>query len=198
MRLYFVLSIFFTFCLLKDSVLIFDWGAKSSFIDDMIVLIDLMCVPLAFCFFLEATKPQSISWKFVILLELQQASLIFVYLIYPEHIVVSISVGFTILLSLIILGMVLVYAVRHSRYIADNYSYTENISVRWVVFAAIVYTLMYLSYDIIFKEPTWGGEALYNLLRHAVGHYLLYCHPPSGDGGGARNACRGGNCPRTC
>ena len=162
MRLYFVLNIFLTFCFLKDSVLIFDWGAKSSFIDDMIVLIDLMCVPLTFCFFLEATKPQSISWKFVILLELQQASLIFVYLIYPEHIVVFIYVGFTILLSLIILGLVLVYAVRHSRYIADNYSYTENISVRWVVFAAIVYTLMYLSYDIIFKEPTWGGEALYN------------------------------------
>ncbi len=78
MRLYFVLNIFFTFCFLKDSVLIFDWGAKSSFIDDMIVLIDLMCVPLTFCFFLEATKPQSISWKFVILLELQQASLIIV------------------------------------------------------------------------------------------------------------------------
>ena len=68
MRLYFVLNIFFTFCFLKDSVLIFDWGAKSSFIDDMIVLIDHMCVPLTFCFFLEATKPQSISRKFVILL----------------------------------------------------------------------------------------------------------------------------------
>lgn len=162
MYLYFVLSIFFSFCFLKDSVLIFDWGEKSNFIDDIIVLIDLMCVPLAFSFFLEATKPHSISWRGIILLELLQISPILIYLFYPEHIVVLFSIVITIILSLIVLVIVLVYAVRHSRYIADNYSYTENISVRWVVVAAIVYTLMYLSYDIIFQEPTWGGEALYN------------------------------------
>lgn len=149
MCIYFVLSMFFTFCFLKDSVLIFDWAKDSDFINDMILLIDLMCVPLAFSFFLEAIKPQSIPCKVVLLLELQQLSLLFVYVFYPEHIIVSISVAITAVLSLTVLVVVLVYAVRHTRYIADNYSYTEHISVRWVVVAAIVYTLMYFSYDIV-------------------------------------------------
>ncbi|MGM9696932.1 MAG: helix-turn-helix domain-containing protein [Alloprevotella sp.] len=174
MCIYFVLSMFFTFCFLKDSVLIFDWGTKSSFIDDMIVMIDLMCVPLAFSFFLEAIRPQSISCKVVILLELQQLSLLFVYVFYPEHIIVSISVAITAVLSLTSLVVVLVYAVRHARYIADNYSYTENISVRWVVVTAIVYTLMYLSYDIVFQEPTWSGEILYNASFVVLWFFIYY------------------------
>ena len=58
MELCYILSVVMTCCYVKDMVFIFDLHPYTAFVDSLVVLVDLSCVPLACAFFIEITNPQ--------------------------------------------------------------------------------------------------------------------------------------------
>ncbi|MGM9688019.1 MAG: helix-turn-helix domain-containing protein [Alloprevotella sp.] len=163
MGLAFLLSAMMSLGYIKDLMFLFEACAYDIFLNDLVSLIDLLCIPLACCFFFEVTKPRGISLRTVLLLELVQASFIVVFVVWPTHRVVSCAFYFAFFITLVMLLSVIVYALRFRRYVAENFSYTETISVNWVMTVAVVYTLLYFIYYLAFDEPTWMSEAVFNL-----------------------------------
>ncbi len=150
-------------CYLKDLVFLFEPCGKDVFLNDLVSLVDLLCVPLACSFFFEVTKPRGTSARSVLLLELAQAAFIVAYWVHPTHSVVRCAFYFAFFITLVMLQSVIIYALRLRRYVAENYSYTERISANWVMSVAAVYTLLYFIYYLAFDEPTWTGEAVFDL-----------------------------------
>lgn len=163
MWLYFMLSLGMALCYLKDLMFIFEANRNNPFADDVAILIDLLCVPLACSFFFEVTKPHGTRPRCIIFLELVQGGFLVAYLLHPSHDIVSFAFYAAFLLSLVMLQSVIVYALRFRRYVNENYSYTESISVSWVVVAATAYTLLYFIYYLAFDEVSWTSEAVFNL-----------------------------------
>ena len=65
-------------------------------------------------------------------------------------------------------------AIRQRKFLNDNYSYDENISVRWAVGSCCGYVLLVIVYPFAFDHFHWINESVYCLLVF-VASYLTTC-----------------------
>lgn len=163
MWLCYLLSIFMTVGYVKDLVFLFDEFRYNDYVNRIVTLIDLLCVPMTCTFFSEVTKPGGTSPRSNILLIALQALFIVAYIVSPSDTIIDWASYTAIAITLYTLTCVVIFALRYRRYVEDNYSYTEHISVGWVVLAAIAYVVLHALYFIALTEPTWMGEAAFNL-----------------------------------
>ena len=164
MELCYILSVVMTCCYVKDMVFIFDLHPYTAFVDSLVVLVDLSCVPLACAFFIEITNPQGgVRTARIVQIELVQFGFVAAYLLHPSGYIVRAAYLFDLCLTLVALYAVIVYVLRTRRYIAENYSYTETISVNWVIVVFTIYVLLYFGYYVAFRDVTWVSEMAFNL-----------------------------------
>lgn len=162
MWLCYLLSIFMTVGYVKDLVFLFDEFCYNDYVNRIVTLIDLLCVPMTCTFFSEVTKPGGTSPRSNILLIALQGLFLIAFLVHPSEDIVHWASYTAIAITLYTLTRVVIFALHYQRYVADNYSYTEHISVGWVVMAAIAYVVLHALYFFALTEPTWMGEAVFN------------------------------------
>ena len=68
----------------------------------------------------------------------------------------------------------MVYALRHKRYIEQNYSCNDDISVRWVVVCSLIYISFLVSYTLLFNTITWLSEVVFCALCMVLWTYIFY------------------------
>lgn len=163
MMLSFVLSLGMAVCFIKDIIFIFPAINTSLFYCDLISLVDLMCVPLACSFFVEAVKPRSTKIWRIVVVEFIQVAFIVAYIVHPSHNILLYAFCIVFLLILITLIVVVLFAVRFRQYIANNYSYTETITVSWVVVVTVVYSVLYFLCYVAFDSMSWWSEIILNV-----------------------------------
>lgn len=173
MRLLFYATVFLSFSHLKDSVFLIDQWKNSMRLNDLVITIDLLFLPLICAFFLEATRPGAITKRHLLCALGVQSVFIPIFAVCPDGIVVFCAMAVAYSMSVVTIVYVLIFAAKYHRFIAANYSYTENIDVKWVTVSCVVYFFALFFYSIAFDETTWLSESLYNVFSILLWTFLF-------------------------
>ena len=172
MRLLYYATLFLTFSHVKDAVFLFSEWKDSMVLNDLVRTIDMVFLPLVCAFFLEATNPGRITNQQLKMAVGLQSSFILAFVVYPDESVVYAAMSVAFSMSIITIVSVLVFSARYHQYITTNYSYTENLDVKWVTLSCIVYFVSLIVYLVAFEETTWFSEAMYNVFSLLLWTFL--------------------------
>ena len=173
MMLLFIATVFLSFSQIKDAIFLIDQWKNSYWLNDLVVTIDLVFIPLISAFFLEATRPGIVTAIRLVTVIVLQAAFVPTYLLCSDDAVIWGALSLAFAYSVLTISCVLVFATRYHKYIAVNYSYNENIDVTWVTVSCIVYFLALFIYAIAFDNTTWLSEALYNVFSIVLWTFLF-------------------------
>ena len=174
MALLFLSSICLFLGFLKDSIFILD-SCKSNGMADIVVGIIDMSVGMLVCnFFREAVKPSSTKAPLIWLVPLVYLLFIPLCICLPGRTTVFAASVTGSIIVLVTLIQIMVYALRHKRYIEQNYSCNDDISVRWVVVCSMIYISFLVSYTLLFTTVTWLSEVVFCALCMVLWTYIFY------------------------
>ena len=173
MRLLFYTTIFFVFSYIKDSVFLFAQWKNSFWLNDFVITVDLLYIPLVSAFFIEATNPGYPTRRQLAALLSMQALFIPLFLIFPDEIVVFCAFSVALVVAVATMFLVVVFSVRYRQYIKLNYSYKENIDVAWVAVSSVAFFSSLFVYNLAFANTTWLSESLYNIFSMALWTFLF-------------------------
>lgn len=164
MKLLYVASLYLTFAFLKDMVFLIEDLKDNAFVNDIAILVDLVTQPLLCAFFLEATRPGFATTRRIAAAVVLQGAFIPLFLLDRSPWVFQTAYGVSCTMSLLTIVSVFVFSYKYRRYLSSNYSYMENIDVRWVEVLCVMYFTLISAYFVAFDSITWLSEALFNLL----------------------------------
>ncbi len=159
----FIAISYITLCYIKDAGFLFTPWIESRFMEDLVSIIDMTCAPFVCAYFYEATSPGVIKGRHLLLLYLPFAAFIPIFCIFQDILVVYAAALFTVIVGITTLALTLRNAARYGKCLNDNYSYTKDIGVRWIVQCAFVYILWFFVYSLCFSPTTWFGEAVFDI-----------------------------------
>lgn len=167
---------YITFGYIKDVAFLFTPWMKHPMVEDLVSLIDILCTPFVAAFFLEATRPGIVTRKRLLTGAFFFFLLIPAYFICPSEYVINMAYMLAFLVSSAIFLLIVRFVISYGKFVNDNYSYTQNISVKWVLGCAVAYLAWLVMYYLCFYEPTWAGEVVFNLFSVFIWVALwLFC-----------------------
>lgn len=151
---------------LKDIVFLLPPQHFSDFkyVEDMSSIFDLSIIPLASAFFIETTRPGFVTNKRLLAVYLPFIICLPLYCLLHSDGVLVASFMLSVLVAIATLVVVPINVIRYNKYLADNYSYTQNMGVGWCMGCAFVLFLLIVFYGICFYQPTWFGEMIYDVV----------------------------------
>lgn len=152
----------------KDVVFLFTSLMKDPFVENLVGIIDITCTPIVCAFFIEATRPNSLNIRRMVWSYLVFLAFVPLYCLFPTKSVVFCAYFLSALTALVALVVVPFNAIRYNKYLSDNYSYKQDISVSWVVGCAFCYFLWFFVYAFCFSQPTWFGEVVFDLFSIVI------------------------------
>ncbi len=170
----FITISFITLCYLKDIIFIIEPIKNNIVTENIVSLIDMLCAPFVCAFFHEASAPGRITKRTLIYIVTPFALFIPIYLISGEQIVIQVVYIAILIYALTSLGMVCYNVMRYNKELTENYSYTQDISVGWVVKSGIAYFLWFAIYVLCFKQTTWIGEIVFDICSMLI--WGVLCH----------------------
>lgn len=170
----FITISFITLCYLKDIIFIIEPIKNNIVTENIVSLIDMLCAPFVCAFFHEASAPGRITKRTLIYIVTPFALFIPIYLISGEQIVIQVVYIAILIYALTSLGMVCYNVMRYNKELTKNYSYTQDISVGWVVKSGIAYFLWFAIYVLCFKQTTWIGEMVFDICSMLI--WGVLCH----------------------
>lgn len=172
MKLLYVATLYLSFSYLKDAVFLFYEWKDSILLNDLVITIDLLCIPLICAFFLEAVRPGMVSNKMIAIAVSIQSLFIVAFACYPDESIVTADLLLVFVMSVATIGYVQVFASKYRRFITSNYSYSEHIDVTWVAVSCVVYFLTIFLYFVAFQETTWLSEILFSVFFMVLWTFL--------------------------
>ncbi|MCI7051708.1 MAG: helix-turn-helix domain-containing protein [Bacteroidales bacterium] len=167
-------SLVLGFSYLKDSLFLFPQFQDVLFWDDLVSLSDLICVPMACSFCIEAVRPgTSTNWRIAPFL-LFHVLCVLSYAVWPGRVVFFSAFVIAFLQVAVTVGLVIVYAGRYRRLLRDNYSSIEQRDVVWIVQFALGYFGLYVAYFVAFETTSWLSESIFSVLMCIVWSYLYH------------------------
>lgn len=170
----FITISFITLCYLKDIIFIIEPIKNNIVTENIVSLIDMLCAPFVCAFFHEASAPGRITKRTLIYIVTPFALFIPIYLISGEQIVIQVVYIAILIYALTSLEMVCYNVMRYNKELTENYSYTQDISVGWVVKSGIAYFLWFAIYVLCFKQTTWIGEIVFDICSMLI--WGVLCH----------------------
>ena len=159
---------YITFGFIKDVIFLFTPWMTHFSVEGVASLIDILCTPFVTAFFLEATNPGIVTTKrllagvFLFLLPIAT------YIVIQNEIIIQIAFAMSFLFSGTGFIFILYFVMRYDKCIADNYSYTQDISVKWVAGCAIAYFSWLATYYLCFNDTTWAGEVIFDIFSMVI------------------------------
>ena len=159
---------YITFGFIKDVIFLFTPWMTHFSVEGVASLIDILCTPFVTAFFLEATNPGIVTTKrllagvFLFLLPIAT------YIVIQNEIIIQIAFAISFLFSGTGFIFILYFVMRYDKCIADNYSYTQDISVKWVAGCAIAYFSWLATYYLCFNDTTWAGEVIFDIFSMVI------------------------------
>ncbi|MGN0309370.1 MAG: helix-turn-helix domain-containing protein [Bacteroides sp.] len=157
-----------TFGYIKDIAFLFTPWMKHPMVEDMVSLIDLLCTPFMAAFFLEATRPGIVTSKRLLTGIFMFFLPIPAYLIFRSDLIIDIAYMMAFLVSSASFLLIVHFVISYGKFVNDNYSFTKDISVRWVLVCAVIYLTWMVMYYLCFNEPTWKGEVIFDLFSIVI------------------------------
>lgn len=166
--LLFVIVSYLALGFIKDIIFVLPAFNESRFIENLSSLFDLACTPFVCAFFLEATRPGMLSRRDIVLSYLLFAAFMPLYCVFPSDTVILCAYILAELTALYTMVLVPFNVIRYNKFLADNVSYTKHVSVNWIITCAVTYFLWLSVYAICFWDPTWLGEAVFDIFSIIV------------------------------
>ena len=174
MQLIFCGSLLLGFEYLKDALFLFPQFQGDPFWDNLVSLADLLCIPMACSFCIEAVSPGAATTRRLVPFLLLQLLCVLCYVLSPQHIVFQIAFILAFLQVIATAGFVIVFTVRYRRMLHDNYSSLERRDVLWIVQFSFAYFSLYLAYCMAFETTTWLSESIFCVLICLAWSFLYY------------------------
>lgn len=161
---------------LKDIIFVLPLFSESSFVENLSSLFDVSCTPFVCAFFLESTRPGMVKRRDILLSYLLFAAFMPLYCLIPSDKVILGAYLLAALTALYTMVLVPFNVVRYNKVLAENISYTKNVSVNWIITCAFTYFLWLTVYAVCFWETTWLSEAVFDVFSIIVwGILFLLC-----------------------
>lgn len=165
-------SLVLGFSYLKDSLFLFPQFQDVPFWNDLVSLSDLICVPMACSFCIEAVRPGTSTNRRIAPFLLFHVLCVLSYAVWPGRVVFFSAFVIAFLQVAVTVGLVIVYAGRYRRLLRDNYSSIEQRDVVWIVQFALGYFGLYVAYFVAFETTSWLSESIFSVLICIVWSYL--------------------------
>lgn len=172
MYMLFLNMLYFAFCNVKDLIFLVDGFWEDMFYSGISITIDLLYVPIMANFFIEVVSPGWVNLRRVLVPVVAQSMFIPLFIIFPSE--TMLKVALTAAYSGGVIAMILVcfLAVRHRKFIRENYSYTEHIDVSWTIRCGALLFICLTLYILAFSEETWLSGAVFQLICVGTWIYL--------------------------
>lgn len=159
----FVAASFIAVNFLKDIVFVVNPWKNNVYVQDLVAIFDSLCTPFVCAYFYEASRPGAVTFRRFLLSLFPFLMFFPAYMLFPCEAVVVASCVFSALFVVVSLVLVAVNVSRYSKSLADNYSYSKGIGVKWVVTCALAYFISFFLYILCFMDTTWLGEIVFDL-----------------------------------
>lgn len=155
-----VIFIFWTLSTLLD-FFFYTESSKDEKLSTIVKMIDTIVVPLCSFFVLELVSPKWFNHRKAIYTLLPFVAMTIIYVFFPTQWYYAAFLSYTSIFSIMILVIVGFAATRYNKYILKNYSYNENMNVRWILVITILLFIILIIWIITSYEITWLGNSFY-------------------------------------
>ena len=145
---------------------------SSEYFRTLKVLINVCFVPLAGGFLLKVLIPGWVSLRKEILLSIPTVSCFILYAIIENGLMVTISLNYTTVLLIAMIILIVYLSFRYDRYLKNNFSNIDNMSVRWVRMVVYLCAVWYLIWRFMIQQDGYLPEALYYLFLIFIWSYI--------------------------
>lgn len=163
LKLLYFSSLLIAVCYAKDVLFAFTSIKYSTHLNNISGILDMVYIPVISAFFLEVVRPGAVSMRqtWALVAFLASFALIYVFLPFKAIELIASCVAFAI--SAITLVYVTVFAVRYRKMLYENYSYTENVDVVWVMLSCYAYFGSFVLYELMFQNAVWLSDVIFNI-----------------------------------
>jgi len=145
---------------------------SSEYFRALKILINVCFVPLAGGFLLEILVPDRINLRKGLLLSVPTVAFFVIYAITENGVMITLSLGYTTFLLIAMIVLIVYISLRYDRYLKNNFSNIDNMSVRWVRMVVYLCAVWYLIWRFMIKQDGYLPEALYYLFLIFVWSYI--------------------------
>ena len=145
---------------------------SSEYFRTLKVLINVCFVPLAGGYLLRILIPDRISLRTEILLSIPTVSCFVLYAIVESKILIPISLWYTTVLLVGMIVFIVYLSFRYDRYLKNNFSNIDNMTVQWVRVFVYLCAVWYLIWQFMIKQDGYLPEALYYLFLIFIWSYI--------------------------
>ena len=143
-------------------------------VDEFVSLVHIPCTPFVTGFILEATRPGFVTPKRLLAGVLLFFLPIPAYLIFQSEHIVNATYALALLVSAMSFVLIVRFAISYYQLAHESHSYTQEISMKWVVGCAITFFAWMIMYYLCFNEPTWSSEVVFDLFSITIWVMLWY------------------------
>lgn len=162
-RLQTLLSVIFIFWTLSTILDFFFYTelSKNVQLSTIIRMIDTMVVPVCSFFVFELVSPKWFTHKKGINILFPFILIALVYVFFPTKWYYAAFLIYTMLFSIILLLIVGFATTRYNKYILKNYSYNENIDIKWIFIVSILLFIILIIWGVTSYHITTFGNCFY-------------------------------------
>ncbi len=163
LKLLYFSSLIIAVCYAKDVLFAFTSIKYSTHLNNISGILDMVYIPVISAFFLEVVRPGAVSMRQTLASVAFLASFALIYVFLPCKAIELIASCVAFAISAITLVYVTVFAVRYRKMLYENYSYTENVDVVWVILSCYAYFGSFVLYELMFHNAVWLSEVIFNI-----------------------------------
>jgi len=169
-----VLLLLWSFELLKDAVSQFyPWFAITS-IRQSYLLFDLLAIPLCTFYVMETICKHWINRRRFVLHLLPYILWLLVFVLFRSNVVYYMALCYPILYVACVAPSIFIHLQHYERSIADNYSYKENIDIKWIKTVIFLFLGNLLFCVYLYSRPSEVLFCIYYAYCLLIWCYIIY------------------------
>lgn len=129
------------------------------------LLTDLCLIPLVSFFLLKIVIPDWVSLRKALLLLTPAIAFVIIYTATDNKVVLTLSFLYAALVATVVFVLIVFISIRYDRYLKNNFSNIDNMTVQWVRGVVFVFAAWCLAWGVIIKQDSrWLDSAYYVFL----------------------------------
>lgn len=160
--------IFWLLLEIKDSyILFFDYRISYKW-ENVLMSIDMWCIPMCWMFLFEIISPQWITLRKLLIIIIPYWLSTVLLLFYPSNLLFQYLLIFSLVVGIIAIVIVFLTSSKYDNYIKKSFSYLENIGVEKIRPIVLALFFCLLTWVVVNWQASWFGDAFYYLISIIV------------------------------
>ena len=173
-RFLFLEMLFWTFIQLKDVGYLVPGYWDNDYISNINLSIDHWCVPATMLLFFEMVSPEWITLKRALVVSVPSVLLTVLYIVFPSEGVFLAEFIYSGALGVFAMVVVFMASARYDNFIKRNFSYLENIGLKWMRWVISLLFLLLALWSVKSNYNTWLNDAIYYIISVIIWGVIFY------------------------